>query len=121
MHHAPREKDEQAREQGSQEDELTAKINNSLLAEGLINQRLTRLKIDNIVEYYNIRGFTIEDINQYLNFELVFFETYNHLYWVFVEHYKNPFIALLNKVLGFFYPKGGKNMLLVFKKPRHEN
>ncbi|MBI3046096.1 MAG: class I SAM-dependent methyltransferase [Candidatus Harrisonbacteria bacterium] len=103
--------------QGNQEDELTAKINNSLLAEGLINQRLTRLKIDNIVEYYNIRGFTIKDINQYLNFELIFFETYNHLYWVFVEHYKNPFIVLLNKILGFFYPKDGKNMLLIFKKP----
>lgn len=102
-------------------DEVTDKINDTLLSEGLIKERLSKFKIDKIIEHHSINGFDVDEINKYLNvgrdnFRLVYSETYNHLYWIFMEHYKNPLIFGLDKILGYLYPRDGKTMLLVFQK-----
>jgi len=102
-------------------DKVTDKINDILLSEGLIEERLSEFKINKIIEYHSINGFDVDEIRDCLNvignsFQLVYFKTYNHLYWIFMEHYKNPLIFGLDKILGYLYPKDGKTMLLVFRK-----
>ena len=102
-------------------DKVTDKINDILLSEGLIKERLSKFKIDKIIEYHSINGFDVDEINNYLNmagndFRLAYLETYNHLYEIFMNHYKNPLIFGLDKILGYLYPKDGKTMLLVFRK-----
>ena len=102
-------------------DEVTDKINSILLSEGLIHERLSEFKINKIIECHSIEGFDADEIKDCLNageddFQLVYSKTYNHLYWIFMEHYKNPLIYGLNKILEYLYPRDGKTMLLVFKK-----
>lgn len=102
-------------------DEVTDKINSILLSEGLIQERLSEFKINKIIECHSIEGFDPDEIRDCLNaggndFQPVYSETYNHLYWIFMEHYKNPLIFGLNKILGYLYPSDGKTMLLVFRK-----
>jgi len=98
-------------------DKVTEKINEALLSEGLISEKLSKFEIDKIIEIYSIRGFDMLDLsNKLQGFKLAYFETYNHLYWIFMEHYKNLFIRALNDILGFLYPKDGKTMFLIFKK-----
>lgn len=101
----------------SNEDLAAQKINDLLLSEKLIEKPLTRAEINNIVDYYSIRGFDVYEIQKALpEFELVTFDTYNHLYWIYMEHYRNPIIRGLNAVLGLLFPKDGKTFIAVFRK-----
>jgi len=102
-------------------DKVTDKINDVLLSEGLISERLSGFKINKIIEYHSINGFDVNEINKYLNtggdnFQPMYFKTYNHLYWIFMEHYRNPLIFGLDKILGYLFPKDGKTMLVAFRK-----
>lgn len=100
-----------------EQDKVTEKINEVLLSEGLISEKLSKFEINKIIEIHSIRGFDMLDLNSKLKgFKLIYFETYNHLYWIFMKHYKNLFIRALNDILGFLYPRDGKTMFLIFKK-----
>lgn len=92
-------------------------INNILFKEGLLGKPLSRPQINELVDYRSIEGFSLEEIKTELaGFSLDHFETYNHLYWIYMQHHKNPFIRALDTVLGNLYPRHGKTFFAVFKK-----
>jgi hypothetical protein len=80
---------------------------------------LSKHQLDLLVEFHSTDGFKIDNISGGLpNFELFYKETYNHLWWIYLDHYKNPIIAFLNAVFAFVYPSDGKTMLLAYRKVR---
>jgi ubiquinone/menaquinone biosynthesis C-methylase UbiE len=100
-----------------QKDEGAEKINAKLKSEGLLEQSLTRGQINAIVDYWSINGFDVKALEKNLpHFKLQYLETYNHLYWIFMEHHKNPVIKFMDTALKHLFPKDGKTMLLVFRK-----
>ena len=98
-------------------DPVTERINQILSQEALITKPLTKADINKLVDFWSLQGFDIHEIGLGLpNFKLRYLETYNHLYWLFIEHHKNPVISGLNYLLGKFYPHDGKTMSVVYQK-----
>lgn len=100
-----------------EEDPAVKRINEALLSEKLITEPLTRSTINAIVDYYSISGFDLTSIQASLSgFTLAHIETYNHLYWIYMEHHRNPFIKGLDFLLAKLFPRDGKTMMFVFKR-----
>jgi ubiquinone/menaquinone biosynthesis C-methylase UbiE len=104
----------------SAEEQAVAKyLNESLMNEGLISSPLSKHQLDLLFEIHSVEGFDIAAISRELGkFELRYVETYNHLWWIYLDHYKNPILALMNFILGKIYPRDGKTMLLMYRKVR---
>lgn len=101
------------------EAEMAKYLNEELMKEGLLSTPLSKHQLDLLVEIHSNEGFDINEINRNLpNCELFYRETYNHLWWIYLQHYKNPILAFLNYILAFIYPADGKTMLLAYKKAR---
>jgi hypothetical protein len=97
--------------------EITKYLNDTLIKEGLLSKPLSKHQLDLLVEIHSNEGFRIPEITNGLpNFEPLYIETYNHLWWLYMDHYKNPIIVLLNWILAFVYPREGKTMILAYKK-----
>jgi ubiquinone/menaquinone biosynthesis C-methylase UbiE len=89
-------------------------INKILLKEGLINRPLTLEEINKIVDIKAEEGFKFDLL--FPDYKLLYFETYNHLSWVYLEHHKNFFIQRYEKYLSKKFPKYGSNFFIVLKK-----
>ena len=97
--------------------EMTKYLNDTLIKEGLLSEPLSKHQLDLLVEVHSNEGFNIVEITNGLrNFGPLYRDTYNHLWWIYMEHYKNPIIAFLNYMLAFIYPADGKTMILAYKK-----
>ncbi|MDP2696301.1 MAG: methyltransferase domain-containing protein [bacterium] len=106
-----------ALEESPRSDSILESINRAILQEGLADAALSRRQLNDIVEVHSISGFDIDDLKRSLpHFEQAHYETYNHLYWIYMEHYKNPIIKFIDWILGKMYPKDGKTIMVIFKK-----
>jgi len=99
------------------QNEAISEINQILIKEGFISSPLSEHKLNMLVEINSIKGFFIEDIKKMLPlFKLIQIETYNHLWWIYINHHRNPFIRAIDAILKIIYPYDGKSMILVFQK-----
>ena len=94
------------------------KVNQQLIAEGLISEPLSPWKMGKIVDYYSATGFSVKEIlKAYLpGYQMIFFETYNHLYRVFMYAHRNLILKWYNGLLSKLFPKNGATFTAVFKK-----
>lgn len=95
-----------------------AKVNQELIKAGLVVEPLSPWKMGKIVDYYSASGFSVAEIKKkYLpDYQMVFFETYNHLYRVFMYAHKNVILRAYNNLLSKIFPKKGATFTAVFKK-----
>ena len=99
------------------EDLTTSKVNKALLSEGLIEKPFSEHQLNMLVEINSVKGFFIEDIKKMLPlFKLKYVESYNHLWWIYIKHSRNPFISGINLLLKIVYPNHGKTLTLIFEK-----
>lgn len=95
---------------------ITNKINEALFREKLINKFLLPGEIFEIVDIKSFQGFK-PDLLLPL-YELLYFETYNHIFWVTMGHHNNFIIRKYDTFLGRKYPKEGATFFIVLKKSK---
>lgn len=90
------------------------KINQVLLNESLIQKPLLSEEVVRAVEIKELEGFKPDLFLK--GHELLHYETYDHLSWVFTRHNNNPVIKRYDSFLRRRYPKSGSLFFLVLKK-----
>ena len=90
---------------------ISSNINKILLKEKLINKPLNYEQITLIVDIKSTKGFKPDLLLN--NYKIIYFETYNHLFWV---SDKNFFYKIYNKILKIIYPTKGSTFLILLRK-----
>jgi len=90
------------------------KINEILLNEGLIDKPLALEEINKIVDIKAEKGFKFDLL--FPKYQLLYSETYDHLFWVNINHYSNRFIKKYDNWLRKKFPKQGASFFAVFQK-----
>ena len=93
---------------------IAHKINEVLLKEELTKKPLLPEEIEKIVDIKAREGFNPDSLLP--RYELLHFETYNHIFWVTIRHCNNFIIRKYDDLLRRKFPKEGANFFVVFKK-----
>jgi len=102
------------RENALEYERITSKINETLLEEELIRKPLLPEEIIDAVEIRDKEGFKPNLL--FPNYDLLHFETYNHISSVTVRHYNSSIIRKYDRLLRRRYPQAGATFFTVFKK-----
>jgi len=94
--------------------EIVNKLNNILLREKLAKKPLSAKEVEKIVDIKSREGFTPDLLLP--NYDLLHFETYNHMSRISVRHHNNLFIRKYDRLLRRVYPRSGATFFIVLKR-----
>jgi ubiquinone/menaquinone biosynthesis C-methylase UbiE len=101
-------------ETGSSQFDLANYINQELAKESLIKEDLAMDEIERMVDIRAEEGFKPDTLLK--NFKVLFLETYNHLFWVYLKFPGNKMIQSYDSYLSRMFPQKGSTFFVVLKK-----
>lgn len=94
-------------------DHISNQINKQLLEENLIKKPLF---YRDIVAFVNFGAKNLKPTSILPNYDLLYIETYNHLFWVKIKNFNNRLIKWYDNFLRRKYPNHGSNFFIVLRK-----
>jgi ubiquinone/menaquinone biosynthesis C-methylase UbiE len=95
-------------------EKITAAINNVLLEEQLIKNRLTYREVTRVIDVKDRKGFAPDSLLP--SFRVLHLETYNHISWISVSYSRNVIVKKYDRFLRRTYPMKGSTFFAVMGK-----